>query len=115
MNSEKLLQDNITSQVGRSEIKQTEQSEYLNEPGLPKNIIWKRNGSITEATTSTAEKDISTGKSKGQSVKSRHTRSGPLLAGTVLSHSSSERGRTLERYFIILYHILFYFRLLLEF
>ncbi|TKY47944.1 Serine/threonine-protein kinase fray2 [Spatholobus suberectus] len=109
MNSEKSPQNKITSQVGAIDIKQTEQSEYLNkkekilesdlqEPGLPKNIIWKRNGSIMEATTSTVEKDIVISKIKGQSVKSHQTQSGPLLPGTVLSHSSSERGRTLERF-----------------
>lgn len=110
MNSEKSPQNKITSQVGAFDIKQTEQDEYLNkkqknpksdlqEPGLPKNIIWKRNGSIMEATTSTIEKDIG---------MSHQTQSG--LPGTVLSHSASERRRTLERYFIFLYHILFYFR-----
>uniref|UniRef100_A0A0R0GH66 Protein kinase domain-containing protein n=1 Tax=Glycine max TaxID=3847 RepID=A0A0R0GH66_SOYBN len=108
MNSEKSPQNKITSQVGAFDIKQTEQDEYLNkkeknpksdlqEPGLPKNIIWKRNGSITEATTSTLEKDIGMCKIKGQSRKIRQTQSGPLLPGTVLSHSALERGRTLER------------------
>ncbi|KAJ1376041.1 Protein kinase domain [Sesbania bispinosa] len=107
-NSEKLPQDKITSQIGGIDIQQTEQSEYLNkkekvlesdlqEPVLPKNIIWKRNGSFTEATTSTVDKDIGTSKVKAHSVKNRQTQSGPLVPGTVLSYSSSERGRTFER------------------
>ncbi|KAL5194050.1 Serine/threonine-protein kinase fray2 [Glycine soja] len=97
MNTEKSPQNKITSLVGAFDIKQTEQNEYLNkkeknlesdlqEPGLPRNIIWKRNGSIMEATTSTIEKDIG---------MSHQTQSG--LPGTVLSHSASERRRTLER------------------
>ncbi|XP_027346697.1 serine/threonine-protein kinase 3/4-like isoform X2 [Abrus precatorius] len=105
MDSEKLLQHTITSEVIAAEIKQNEQSKYLNkkeilesdlqEPKLPKNIIWKRNGSITEATTSSVEKGIGTSKIKSQSVKSHQTQSGPLLPGTVVNHSLS--GRTLER------------------
>ncbi|KAG4909570.1 hypothetical protein JHK87_055686 [Glycine soja] len=97
MNTEKSPQNKITSLVGAFDIKQTEQNEYLNkkeknlesdlqEPGLPRNIIWKRNGSIMEATTSTIEKDIG---------MSHQTQSG--LPGTVLSHSAPERRRTLER------------------
>ncbi|KAK7306850.1 hypothetical protein VNO77_44810 [Canavalia gladiata] len=107
INPEKLLQDKITAEVGTVGIKQNEQNEYLNkkkilesdirESKLPKNVIWKRNESITEATTSSVEKNIGTGKIKGQPVKSRQTQSGPLLPGTVLSPSSLERGRTLER------------------
>ncbi|KAK7316506.1 hypothetical protein RJT34_00016 [Clitoria ternatea] len=107
-NLEKLPQDKITSQVGAIDVKQTEQLEHLSkkdknvesdfqEPGLPQNILWKRNGSSAEATTSSMEKDIGTSKINGQSAKSRQTQSGPLLPGMVLSHSSSERRRTLER------------------
>ncbi|XP_061352198.1 uncharacterized protein LOC133297137 isoform X1 [Gastrolobium bilobum] len=107
-NSEKIPQDKITSQVGGIEILQTEQSEYLNkkekilesdlqEPRLPKNFIWKRNGSNTETTTLTVEKDMGKSKIKAQSVECRQTQSGPLMPGRVLSHSLSERGRTFER------------------
>ncbi|XP_061352201.1 serine/threonine-protein kinase BLUS1-like isoform X3 [Gastrolobium bilobum] len=83
-------------------------SEYLNkkekilesdlqEPRLPKNFIWKRNGSNTETTTLTVEKDMGKSKIKAQSVECRQTQSGPLMPGRVLSHSLSERGRTFER------------------
>ncbi|KAK7393840.1 hypothetical protein VNO78_22404 [Psophocarpus tetragonolobus] len=108
LNSVKSPQNKITSQVGAIDIKQSEQSEYLNkkekiieseiwEPEFPKNIVWTRNGSIKEASTSTVQKDISVNKIKTQSVKSRQTQSGPLLPGAVISHSLSERGWTLER------------------
>lgn len=58
----------------------------------------KRNGSIAEATTSTSEKDMGTGKIKTQAVKVGKTQSGPLVPGTVLGHYLPERGRLFERY-----------------
>ncbi|KAI4326785.1 hypothetical protein L6164_019320 [Bauhinia variegata] len=105
-NSDKTPQDELTSQLRGNDI---QQSEYLNkkgkipendflESGGPKNIIWKRNGSNTEATTSTTEKDTVPSMIKSQSLKNRQTQSGPLMPGTVLGHSLSERGRPFERF-----------------
>lgn len=64
---------------------------------------WKKNGSITEATTSTSEKEKVTAKTRVQAVKVRQTYSGPLMPGSVLTHSASERGRISERLIIKLY------------
>ncbi|KEH42902.1 putative protein kinase STE-STE20-Fray family [Medicago truncatula] len=58
----------------------------------------KRNGSIAEATTSTSEKDMGTGKIKTQAVKVGKTQSGPLVPGTVLGHYLPEKGRLFERF-----------------
>ncbi|KAJ7945094.1 Kinase family protein [Quillaja saponaria] len=69
----------------------------LKESGCSKNIIWKKNGSITEATTSTSEKDVVLTRTTSQTVRSWQMQSEPLMPGSVLSHSSSERARTSER------------------
>ncbi|KAL2600942.1 hypothetical protein AAZV13_10G140100 [Glycine max] len=81
-NSNNLQQDEFTSQVGSNDIPKSE----------------KRNGSVAEATPSTLENDVGTSKVKTQSVKLGKTQSGPLMPGLVLGHSSSERGRTFERF-----------------
>lgn len=60
------------------------------------NIALKKNGSSTEEMASTSEKD--TMQTKAKAVKSRHTQSGPLMPGMLLSHSSSERARNPERF-----------------
>ncbi|KAI4315572.1 hypothetical protein L6164_028367 [Bauhinia variegata] len=105
-NSDKSVQDEFTSQLSGNDIQQNEglnkkgkipESDFL-ESGGPKNIIWKRNGSINEAMTSTTEKDTGPSKIKTQSVKNRQTLSGPLMPGTVIGHSLSERGRPFERF-----------------
>ncbi|KAL2524902.1 Protein kinase superfamily protein [Abeliophyllum distichum] len=44
------------------------------------------------------EKDTAQSKTRIQMAKARETQSGPLMPGTVLSHSMSERARYLERY-----------------
>jgi len=67
----------------------------LLETSSQEKVGWKRNGSSTEAKASTSENDVMQAKAK--TVKSRQTLSGPLMPGTVLSHSLSERGRTSER------------------
>ncbi|KAH9718968.1 protein kinase superfamily protein [Citrus sinensis] len=59
------------------------------------NIALRKNGSSTEEMASTSEKD--TMQTKAKAVKSRHTQSGPLMPGMLLSHSSSERARNSER------------------
>lgn len=107
-NSDKLPMDEFTSLVDSDDMKQNESlnrkgkilESDLQEVGSSKNIIWKRNGSIAEATASTSDKDMGTSKTKTQSVKSRQTQSGPLVPGTVIGHSLSERGRASERYII---------------
>jgi len=77
-----LQQDEFAVQVGSNDIPQSE----------------KRNGSVAEATTSsTLENDIGTSKIKSQSVKLGKTQSGPLVPGSVLGHSLSEKGRAFER------------------
>ncbi|KAB2608918.1 serine/threonine-protein kinase BLUS1-like [Pyrus ussuriensis x Pyrus communis] len=58
---------------------------------------WKKNESSSEATASTSEKDTVQAKPKTLFVKSRQALSGPLTPGSVLSHSLSEKGRTIER------------------
>ncbi|XP_061981570.1 serine/threonine-protein kinase BLUS1-like isoform X1 [Populus nigra] len=68
----------------------------LLETSSQEKVGWKRNGSSTEAKASTSENDVMQAKAK--TVKSRQTLSGPLMPGTVLSHSLSERGRTSERF-----------------
>lgn len=78
----------------------------LQEHGSSKNIFWKRNGSVSEATTSTSEKDIGTSKNRSQPVKSRQTQSGPLVPGAVIGHSLSERVRSSERYIVFFYYLL---------
>lgn len=89
---------------------QLRQSECLNkkgktlegdslEAGVQENIILRKNGSNTEVMSSTSEKE--TMETKAKTVKGRQTQSGPLMPGKVLSHSSSERGRTSERFVIV--------------
>lgn len=74
----------------------------------PNNIISKRKESIAEATTSTVDKDTSLSKIKAQTVKNRLTQSGPLIPGTVFSHSLSDIGRRLEKY-VVFFYCLFVF------
>ncbi|KAF7828101.1 serine/threonine-protein kinase BLUS1-like isoform X1 [Senna tora] len=105
-NSEKLPLGELTSLVDSDDMKQSESlnkkgkilESDLQELGSSKNIIWKRNGSITEASASSLEKDTGTSKTKTQPVKSRQTQSGPLVPGAVLGHSSSEKVRPSERF-----------------
>ncbi|KAI9108437.1 hypothetical protein K1719_020628 [Acacia pycnantha] len=105
-NLDNLPQDEFTSLPDSNDVKLSESLDKkgkivesdLQELGSSKNIIWKRNGSVSEATASTLEKDIGTSKIKSQSVKSRQTQSGPLSPGAVFGHSSSERVRTSERF-----------------
>ncbi|KAJ6695237.1 SERINE/THREONINE-PROTEIN KINASE FRAY2 [Salix koriyanagi] len=68
----------------------------LLETSSQENVGWKRNGSSTEAKVSTSENDVKQAKAK--TLKSYQTRSGPLMPGTVLSHSLSESGRTSQRF-----------------
>lgn len=70
--------------------------------GLQEKTGWKRNGTSNEAEASTSGQDIVQGKTKTQLPKGRQTQSGPLLPGTVLSHSLSERVRGSERF--VLFH-----------
>lgn len=77
------------------------------ESGCQEKVGWRKNGSSTEASSSMSEKDVVQAKTKTQTVKIRHTQSGPLMPGAVLSHSVSERGRISER-FVMMYLDLFY-------
>lgn len=101
---------------GQSSGDKSLQSEYLNkkgkilecdvqESGFQENMGLKKNGSITEATTSTSDKEIVTSKNRTP-VKVRQTYSGPLMHGAVLSHSISERGRPSERFIIMVYYLI---------
>lgn len=98
-NSNNLQQDEFAVQVGSNDIPQSE----------------KRNGSVAEATSSTLENDTGTSKIKSQSVKLGKTQSGPLVPGSVLGHSLSEKGRAFERYAVFSNYIFisFYIRLVL--
>ncbi|KAG7952815.1 hypothetical protein I3843_12G077600 [Carya illinoinensis] len=69
----------------------------LLESGCEEKVGSKKNGSSTEASSSMAEKDLLLAKTKTQMANSCQTQSGPLMHSTVLSHSLSERGRSLER------------------
>lgn len=73
----------------------------LLESGCEEKVGSKKNGSSTEASSSMAEKDLLLAKTKTQMANSRQTQSGPLMHSTVLSHSLSERGRSLERFVMI--------------
>lgn len=83
------------------------QGEYLNnkgkilecdvqESGFQEKTGLKKNGSLTEAKTSTIEKEMVMPGTRTP-VKVRLTCSGPLMPGAVLTHSASERGRLSER------------------
>jgi hypothetical protein len=71
------------------------------EYGCQEKVVWKKNGSSVEASSSTSEKDMVQAKTKTQMVQSRQTQSGPLTPGAVLSHSLSERVRISERFVMI--------------
>lgn len=94
--------------------------EYLNkkgkvvecdilESGCIENTGWKENGSSTEVTASTSEKDLILSKVRSQSVKNRQAMSGPLVPGSVLSHSLSERGRVSERFVMDLFPFSYFY------
>jgi len=76
------------------------ESDLLETSSLEK-VGWKRNGSSSEAKASTSESVMA--QAKATTVKSRQTHSGPLMPGTVFSHSLSERGRTSERFVVFLF------------
>ncbi|XP_062074639.1 uncharacterized protein LOC133778659 [Humulus lupulus] len=68
-----------------------QESNSLEKIGLNKN------GSSIELATSTSEKETVVNKTRTQTVKLRQTHSGPLMPGSVLTHSASERIRNSER------------------
>ncbi|KAL0296404.1 UNVERIFIED_CONTAM: Serine/threonine-protein kinase fray2 [Sesamum radiatum] len=57
----------------------------------------KKSASKAELLPPMVEKDAAQAKTKHQTGRPRQTQSGPLMPGTVLSHSLSERTRKLER------------------
>ncbi|KAL0372910.1 UNVERIFIED_CONTAM: Serine/threonine-protein kinase fray2 [Sesamum calycinum] len=57
----------------------------------------KKSASKAELLPPMVEKDAAQAKTKNQTGRPRQTQSGPLMPGTVLSHSLSERTRKLER------------------
>ncbi|CAN4077487.1 unnamed protein product [Withania somnifera] len=57
----------------------------------------KKNASKTELPSLTSDRDALPGKSRTQTPKARQSQSGPLMAGVVLGHSTSERARNSER------------------
>jgi serine/threonine protein kinase len=63
----------------------------------PSNQAKITNGVKTELPPSTSEKDALQSKIRTPSVKSWQSQSGPLVPGTVLNHSASERVRNIER------------------
>ncbi|XP_031265654.1 serine/threonine-protein kinase BLUS1-like isoform X2 [Pistacia vera] len=89
----------VSQTENRGQNDQLRLSESLNKKGkspeIQEKIVFKKNGSSTEAMASTSEKDSILTKAK--SVKSRQSQSGPLMPGVVLTHSSSERGRNSDR------------------
>lgn len=64
----------------------------------------KKNGSKTELPPLTSDKDVVQTKTRNLTGKPRQSQSGPLMPGTVLSHSTAERARNIER-FLCLYYI----------
>lgn len=59
----------------------------------------RKSGSRTDLTQVMVEKD-SASKIRNQTNRSRQTQSGPLMPGTVLSQSLSERARNFERFLV---------------
>ncbi|KAK4423119.1 Serine/threonine-protein kinase fray2 [Sesamum alatum] len=57
----------------------------------------KKSASKAELPPPVQEKDVAQAKTRNQTGRPRQTQSGPLMPGTVLSHSLSERTRNLER------------------
>ncbi|KAL3834903.1 hypothetical protein ACJIZ3_009639 [Penstemon smallii] len=57
----------------------------------------KKSESKAELPSALVEKDAAQTKTKIQTSRPRQTQSGPLMPGTVLSHSMSERARNVER------------------
>ncbi|XP_031094581.1 serine/threonine-protein kinase BLUS1 isoform X1 [Ipomoea triloba] len=57
----------------------------------------KKNGSKTELPPLTSDKDVVQTKTRNLTGKPRQSQSGPLMPGTVLSHSTAERARNIER------------------
>ncbi|KAM6557775.1 hypothetical protein CsatB_004794 [Cannabis sativa] len=72
--------------------------ESVQESSSPEKIGLNKNGSSIELATSTSEKESLINKTRVQTVKVRQTHSGPLMPGSVLTHSVSEKLRVSERY-----------------
>lgn len=87
---DKLLQGECLNNKGKILECDVQESGFQEKTGL------KKNGSLTEATTSTIEKEMVMPRTRTP-VKVRQTYSGPLMPGAVLTHSASERGRLSER------------------
>lgn len=68
------------------------------EPSYSEKSAGKRVASNNEMAALIAEKDPLQAKIKTQALKNRQTQSGPLMPGTVLTHSRSERSRIPERF-----------------
>lgn len=73
------------------------ESDYQGKVELEKNV------SRTELPPSHPEKDPVLAKIKTSAGNSRQTQSGPLMPGIVLNHSKSERGRSSERFILVIF------------
>lgn len=93
---DKLLQGECLNNKGKILECDVQESGFQEKTGL------KKNGSLTEATTSTIEKEMVMPRTRTP-VKVRQTCSGPLMPGAVLTHSASERGRLSERFIMVHY------------
>lgn len=104
--NDKLVQPECVERTSGEEIPQIDclnrkeknlESDLL-ESGCQEKVGWKKDVSSPEASSSMTEKEMIQAKTKAQILKTRHTQSGPLVPGAVLSHSLSERGQSSERF-----------------
>ncbi|KAK4400251.1 Serine/threonine-protein kinase fray2 [Sesamum angolense] len=82
--------------VAESQTKKVYESDLTASDNQGKNGL-KKSASKAELLPPILEKDAAQAKTKSQTGRPRQTQSGPLMPGTVLSHSLSERTRQLER------------------
>lgn len=82
------------SQTNKGKVTESDITEYDN---MAKTDL-KKNDSKPEMPPSMVEKEAAQAKIRNQTFITRQTQSGPLMPGSVLSHSQSERMRNLERF-----------------
>lgn len=84
----------VESQTNKGKTSESDMKEYDTEA----NTDMKKSDSLSELPPSLVEKDGAHAKTRNQTGRARQTQSGPLMPGTVLSHSQSERARNFERF-----------------
>ncbi|GAB4834633.1 hypothetical protein Ancab_032896 [Ancistrocladus abbreviatus] len=81
----------LTTEAVRSKGKLIESE--LSETVVQGKIVLANDGPSTEVATNTSERGTTQAKTKSQTTKGRQSQSGPLIPGSVLGQSSSERSR----------------------